>query len=183
MHRGYTRDRFLGIVERLRTRHPDMAVTTDIIVGFPGETEDDFEQTVSLCREAAFDQAYVFKYSQRRDTPAASMPDQLSEAVIEERHARLLAQVNEIASRKYADRVGRTVEILVEGPSRRNPARFEGRTRDNRIVIFEGDARHRGQLLRVQVETASAFTLYGIPELLGISEPEESGTNAATSLS
>ena len=136
-----------------------------------------------MCREAAFDQAYVFKYSQRRDTPAASMPDQLSEAGIEERHARLLAQVNEIASRKYADRVGRTVEILVEGPSRRNPARFEGRTRDNRIVIFEGDARHRGQLLRVQVETASAFTLYGIPELLGISETEEPGTNAATSLS
>lgn len=183
MHRGYTRDRFLGIVERLRTRHPDMAVTTDIIVGFPGETEEDFEQTASLCRAAAFDQAYVFKYSQRRDTPAAAMPDQLSEAAIEERHARLLTLVNEIASKKYAERIGRTVEILVEGPSRRNPARFEGRTRDNRIVIFEGDARHRGQLLKVQVETASAFTLYGIPQLVGVSDVDESVPNPVPSLS
>ncbi|MFM7215754.1 MAG: MiaB/RimO family radical SAM methylthiotransferase, partial [Verrucomicrobiota bacterium] len=183
MHRGYTRDRYLGIVERLRKRHPDMGVTTDIIVGFPGETEEDFEQTVSLCHEAAFDQAYVFKYSQRRDTPAAAMPDQLSEAAIEERHARLLTRVNEIASSKYAERVGRTVEILVEGSSRRNPSRFEGRTRDNRIVIFEGDERHRGHLLRVQIETASAFTLYGIPELAGVSDVEDSGSSDAPSLS
>ena len=181
MHRGYTRERYLSIVSRLRAAHPDMAVTTDIIVGFPGETEADFEDTVTLCQEAAFDQAYVFKYSPRRDTPAAALPDQLPEALIEERHARLLARVNEIASRKYADLVGHTVEILVEGPSRKNPARYEGRTRSNRIVVFEGDSRHVGELLDVQVERAGAFTLYGIPELRGLDdEPASAPPLAAT---
>ncbi len=170
MHRGYTRERYLSLIEQLRQVQPGIAITTDIIVGFPGETEEDFEQTISLCREVEFDQAYAFKYSPRRDTPAASMPEQLPESVIENRHARLLATINELASRKYAELVGSTVEILVEGPSRRNAARFEGRTRTNRIVIFEGDERHRGELLNIQVERAGAFTLYGIPVLTGLQD-------------
>ena len=96
MHRGYTRDRFLELVGKLRTAAPEMGVGTDIIVGFPGETESDFEETMSLCREVEFDNAFLFKYSRRRDTPAAEMPDQLPEELIEERHARLLKAVDEI---------------------------------------------------------------------------------------
>ncbi|MBL9176369.1 MAG: tRNA (N6-isopentenyl adenosine(37)-C2)-methylthiotransferase MiaB [Verrucomicrobiales bacterium] len=169
MHRGYTRDRYRGLVERLRAAHPDMGVTTDIIVGFPGETEDDFAQTLSFCEEIAFEQAYLFKYSPRRDTPAASLPDPVPQEVIEERHARLLALINRLASEKFANYVGRTVEILVEGPSRKNAARFEGRTRDNRIVIFPGSDRHLGELLPVRIERAGAFTLYGDPAIVGFS--------------
>ena len=90
--------------------------------------------------------------------------------------SRLLTRVNEIASRKYADLVGHTVEILVEGPSRKNPARYEGRTRSNRIVVFEGDSRHIGELLNVQVERAGAFTLYGIPALRGLDDEPVSAT-------
>src|SRR5262249_7281542 len=100
MHRGYTRERFLGIVEQLRRVQPRMGVTTDIIVGLPGETEADFEETLSLSRQVEFDNAFVFKYSPRRDTPAAAMPDQIPQQVIEERHARLLALINEIGARK-----------------------------------------------------------------------------------
>ena len=100
MHRGYTREKFLGIVEKLRRAKPGIGITTDIIVGFPGETEEDFEQTLSLCREVQFDNAYIFKYSQRRDTPAAEMPDQVPQDIREERNHRLLNMVNEIAARK-----------------------------------------------------------------------------------
>jgi len=180
MHRGYTRERYLALVGQLRAAHPGMAVTTDIIVGFPGETEEDFQETVSLCTAAAFDQAYLFKYSPRRDTPAAAMQDPVAPDVIEERHARLLEHINRIALDRYAALVGRTVEILVEGPSRRNPARFEGRTRDNRIVVFPGAERHRGQLLRVRIERCGSFTLYGDPAIVGLdsAEPQPAGTPA-----
>ena len=171
MHRGYTRERYLDLVRKLRATRPLMAVTTDIIVGFPGETEEDFGQTLSLCEEVAFDQAFIFKYSPRRDTPAASMPDPVPQEIIEDRHARLLALINRLASAKYQSLVGENVEILVEGPSRKNATRFEGRTRDNRIVIFPGSERHRGQLLQVRVERAGAFTLYGDPAILGFEPP------------
>src|SRR5712691_7968215 len=114
MHRGYTRERFLGIIEKLRRVQPRMGITTDIIVGFPGETDEDFELTMSLMREVEFDQAYVFKYSQRRDTPAGAMPGQLPQAVKEDRNERLLQVVNEIGARRYQGFVGERVEILVE---------------------------------------------------------------------
>ncbi len=108
MHRGYTREKFLGIVEKLRKARPGIGIYTDIIVGFPGETEEDFEQTMSLCREVEFDNAYIFKYSPRRDTPAAEMPDQVPQKIREERNHRLLELVNEIAARKYDAFIGRT---------------------------------------------------------------------------
>jgi tRNA-2-methylthio-N6-dimethylallyladenosine synthase len=168
MHRGYTRDRFVAITEKLRRVQPKIGITTDVIVGFPGETEEDFEKTVSLVREVGFDNAFVFKYSKRRDTPAAEMTDQIPTEIIEERHARLLHVVNEIASEKCRNFVGRRAEILVEGPSRRNAARLEGRTRCNKIVIFEGSDRHRGQLLDLQIERSSLFTLYGNPAILNL---------------
>ncbi|HWC58644.1 MAG TPA: tRNA (N6-isopentenyl adenosine(37)-C2)-methylthiotransferase MiaB [Verrucomicrobiae bacterium] len=166
MHRGYTRERFLGIIEKLRRAKPDIGVGTDIIVGFPGETEEDFEQTLSLAREVEFDQAYIFKYSPRRDTPAADMPGQLTTAVKEERNERLLTLVNEIAARHYEKLVGSQVQILVEGPSKKNPARMMGRTRCNKIVVFDGSERHRGQIMDVKITRAGSFTLYGDPAIL-----------------
>jgi tRNA-2-methylthio-N6-dimethylallyladenosine synthase len=110
-----------------------------------------------------FDNAYIFKYSPRRDTPAADMPEQVPQAVREERNLRLLDLVNGIAARRYEAFVGRQVQILVEGPSRKNKARFTGRTRCNKIVLFDGDSRHRGQLMDVKIERTGSFTLYGDP--------------------
>jgi tRNA-2-methylthio-N6-dimethylallyladenosine synthase len=172
MHRVYTRERFLEIVQKLRAAKPEIGVSTDIIVGFPGETEADFQETCALAREAAFDQAYLFKYSPRQGTPAASMPDQLPEEVIEDRHARLFEIINEVGRAKHSAFVGRTVQILVEGPSKKNDARMTGRTRCNKIVVFDGSDRHRGQMLELKITRASNFTLYGDPAIIGLeSEP------------
>ena len=170
MHRGYTRARFLDLIRRLRAVHPEMGITTDIIVGFPGETEADFAETLSLAREVEFDNAFVFKYSPRRDTPAAAMPDQLPEEIIEARHAQLLAVINEIAERKNKVCEGRVLQILVEGPSRKNATRLEGRTRANKIVIFEGSERHIGQVMDVRIVRAAPFTLYGDPAIMNLTE-------------
>jgi tRNA-2-methylthio-N6-dimethylallyladenosine synthase len=168
MHRGYTRERFLGIIQKLRATKPGIGITTDIIVGFPGETEEDFEQTLSLCREVEFDNAYIFKYSPRRDTPAAEMPDQVPQKIREERNRVLLQTINEIGANKYREFVGRQVQILVEGPSKKNPARMTGRTHCNKIVVFEGGERHRGQLMDVKITRAGSFTLYGDPAIVNL---------------
>jgi tRNA-2-methylthio-N6-dimethylallyladenosine synthase len=168
MHRGYTRERFLEIIRKLRAVSPGIGLTTDIIVGFPGETEDDFEQTLLLCREIEFDNAFLFKYSPRKDTPAAAMPDQLPEELIEARHARLLELVNTIGKRKYETYIGQRVQILVEGPSRKNEARMMGRTPCNKLVLFDGSERHRGQLMDVRIIRTGSFTLYGDPAIVGL---------------
>ncbi len=168
MHRGYTRERFVEIIRKLRAVRPGIGLTTDIIVGFPGETEEDFELTMSLCREVEFDNAFLFKYSPRKDTPAAAMPDQLPEELIEERHARLLELVNSIGKRKYESYIGQQVQILVEGPSRKNEARMMGRTPCNKLVLFDGSERHRGQLMDVRVTRTGSFTLYGDPAIVGL---------------
>jgi tRNA-2-methylthio-N6-dimethylallyladenosine synthase len=168
MHRGYTRERFLGIVQKLRAVKPRIGLTTDIIVGFPGETDEDLEQTLSLAREVEFDNAYLFKYSPRKDTPAAAMPDQVPVEVREERHARLLALVNELAEKKYNNFLHQRVQVLVEGPSRRNAARLQGRTRCNKIVVFEGSDRHIGQLMDLKIERVGSFTLYGDPAIVNL---------------
>jgi tRNA-2-methylthio-N6-dimethylallyladenosine synthase len=168
MHRGYTRERFFEIVEKLRRVRPNIGLTTDIIVGFPGETEADFEETLSLAREAQFDNAYIFKYSPRKDTPAAEMSEQLSQEIKEERNARLLNLVNEIAAKKYERFVGEKVQILVEGESKKNPARMAGRTRCNKIVLFDGNDRHRGQLMDLKIQRTGSFTLYGDPAIVNL---------------
>jgi len=168
MHRGYTRARFLDIIAKLRAVRPAMGITTDIIVGFPGETDVDFAETLSLVREVEFDNAFVFKYSPRRDTPAAAMPNQLPEELIEARHAELLAAVNVIAERKNKACEGSVVEILVEGPSRKNAARLEGRTRSNKSVVFEGSERHIGQVMDVKIVHAAPFTLYADPAIVNL---------------
>ncbi|MDB6122252.1 MAG: tRNA ((37)-C2)-methylthiotransferase MiaB [Pedosphaera sp.] len=168
MHRGYTRERFLSIIDKLRRVRPRMGITTDIIVGFPGEAEADFEETLSLARAVEFDNAYIFKYSPRKDTPAAEMPEQLSKEIKEERNARLLQLVNEIAARRYEHYVGEQVQILVEGESRKNSARMMGRTRTNKIVVFDGSERHHGQLMDVKINRAGSFTLYGDPAIVNL---------------
>lgn len=166
MHRGYTRQRYLDIIGRLRQRRPTMGISTDFIVGFPGETEEDFQESLALVTEAAFDQAYLFKYSSRQNTPAATMPDQVPQEVREERNQRLLELVNQIGAGKFAAHVGQTMQILVEGPSKKNAARLMGRTRCNKIVVFEGSERHRGQLMDVNIVRTGSFTLYGDPAII-----------------
>lgn len=168
MHRGYTRERFLEIVQRLREVRPGMGLTTDIIVGFPGETEEDYLETESLVREAAFDNAFIFRYSPRRDTPAASLPDQLPDEIKEERNQRLLALIEKVGGQRYEGCVGKRMEILVEGPSKRNAARLMGRTRCNRIVIFDGSERHHGQVMDVQITRYGSYTLYGDPAIVNL---------------
>lgn len=168
MNRGYTRESYLQIIEKLRAARPGLAITTDVIVGFPGETVEDFEQSAALMREVEFDQAYIFKYSTRRNTPAAEMPDQLPEEVKEERNRVLLDILDTRLLRKNEALVGQTVEILVEGPSNRKPYRMFGRTRTNKGVVFDGSERHKGQLLPVRIERATVVTLYGDPAIHNI---------------
>jgi tRNA-2-methylthio-N6-dimethylallyladenosine synthase len=168
MHRGYTRERFATIIEKLREAKPNIGITTDIIVGFPGETDADFEQTLDLCRQVRFDNAYIFKYSERRDTPAALMPDQVPQAVREARNAALLEVINGIGREKYDAYIGQTVEILVEGPSKKNAARLTGRTRCNKIVLFEGADRHLGHLVDLKITRTGSFTLYGDPAIINL---------------
>ena len=170
MHRGYSRERFLGIIQKLRAVRPHMGITTDFIVGFPGETEEDFEQTLSLVGESGFDNAFIFRYSPRKDTPAATMPNQLPEEAKEERNHRLLEVMNAQGARRYQALVGQRRQILVEGPSKKNPARLMGRTRCNKIVVFEGADRHRGQLLDVKITRTGSFTLYGDPAVVNLDD-------------
>lgn len=168
MHRSYTRERYFEIIRKLRAARSGMGITSDIIVGFPGETEADFAETLALCREVEFDNAYLFKYSPRKDTPAAAMPDQIPEELIEERHAWLLETINEIGKRKYDAFVGQRPQILVEGPSKKNSARMTGRTRCNKIVLFDGAERHRGALMDVRITRTGSFTLYGDPAIVNL---------------
>jgi tRNA-2-methylthio-N6-dimethylallyladenosine synthase len=166
MHRAYTREKYLRLIEKLRSAQPRIAFTTDVIVGFPGETDDDFQQTCHLIREVAFDNAFIFRYSPRRDTPAATMEKQLSEAVKMERNQHLLSILDEIAAERVKSLLGHEDEILVEGESRTNPNRFQGRTRTNRLVLIDANERWRGQLLPVRLTESTGFTYYAEPVLL-----------------
>ena len=166
MHRGYTAAKYLTLVEKLRAARPDIALTTDLIAGFPGETDADHAATRALVERVAFDNAFVFKYSPRRDTPAAEMAEQVPEPVKEARNADLLAVVDFHAKRKCEALVGQRIAILCEGPSKTNAARLMGRTPGNKIVIFDGSERHLGELFDVQIERSSGFTLYGTPAIL-----------------
>jgi tRNA-2-methylthio-N6-dimethylallyladenosine synthase len=160
MRRGYTVDKYRELVRRLRAARPDIAITTDIIVGFPGETEEEFEQTLSLTRELAFDNAFVFRYSKRKDTPAAEMEQQVPEEEKERRNQELLRVVNQLMRSKLEALVGKEVEVLCEGPSKTNPERLCGRTRTNKIAVFEGNPRLVGEIFPVRVTRASESTLY-----------------------
>ena len=163
MHRTYTAEKYADLVRQVRDARKGIALTTDIIVGFPGETEDDFNQTCALVEEIKFDNAFVFRYSPRRDTPAAGMADQVDERIKERRNHHLLEIVNESARRINEFLVGRTLEVLCEGPSKTNRSRLMGRTRTNKIVLFEGPEEFVGVLVDVRIERATGFSLYGTP--------------------
>jgi tRNA-2-methylthio-N6-dimethylallyladenosine synthase len=163
MHRTYTAEKYVDLVDRIRQARQGIAITTDVIVGFPGETESDFEQTRELVGQIQFDNAFVFRYSPRRDTPAAEMSDQIDESVKAERNRDLLRVVNESARCAGERLVGRDVEVLCEGPSKTNPARLMGRTGANKIVVFEGGDELVGEIVDVRVQQALGFSLYGTP--------------------
>src|SRR6476619_500648 len=160
MRRTYSRERYMSLVERLRSAVPDLALGTDIIVGFPGETEPDFEHTLEVVEEVEFDSAFTFVYSPRAGTEAAAMPDQVPEDVKRERMERLVEVVQRAAAGRNADRVGRVEEVLVEGPSRTDPLLLRGRTRRNTTVNFTGTA-VAGDLVEVGIESATSTTLKG----------------------
>ena len=162
MRRPYKNAKFIEICEKMLAARPGLALTTDIIVGFPGETEEDFLATVATVEHLQFDNAFVFRYSPRRNTPAAEMPDQLTEPEKESRNQRLLEVVNRIAIAKNAALVGTRQQVLCEGPSKTNASRLAGRTPQNKIVIFDGDARLlTGKLLDIQIEESGGFSLFG----------------------
>jgi tRNA-2-methylthio-N6-dimethylallyladenosine synthase len=163
MHRTYTAEKYVDLVRRVRDARKGIAITTDIIVGFPGETEDDYQQTRALVEEIKFDNAFVFRYSPRRDTPAAEMTDQIDEKIKERRNHDLLEIVNESAHSINERLIGRTLEVLCEGPSKTNPSRLMGRTRTNKIVVFDSDDELVGGLVDVQIERATGFSLFGRP--------------------
>jgi len=165
MHRAYTAEKYLDLVRRIRSARDGIAITTDIIVGFPGETADDYKRTRDLVEEIQFDNAFVFRYSPRSHTPAAEMPDQIDEHIKEERNQDLLRVVNESTHRSCEHLVGRTVEVLCEGPSKTNATRLMGRTRTNKIVVFEGDNDLIGEVVNLKVQHANGFSLYGVPLL------------------
>jgi tRNA-2-methylthio-N6-dimethylallyladenosine synthase len=160
MRRTYSRDRYLRLVGELRGAIPDLALTTDLIVGFPGETEAEFEETVSAVEEVGYDSAFTFVYSPRQGTEAAGLPGQIPEDVKRERIERLVDVVQRVAESRNRERVGRVEEVLVEGPSRTDPSFLRGRTRRNTTVNFAGNA-DPGELVRVTVENATSTTLKG----------------------
>ncbi len=160
MRRTYSRERFVKLADDLRTAIPDLALTTDIIVGFPGETEADFRETLDVVEEIRFDGAFTFIYSPRHGTEAATMPDQVPEEVRHERLERLVDVVQRIAHERNQERIGRVEEVLVEGPSRTDPALLRGRTRRNTTVNFAGSAQP-GDLVGVRIEAATSTTLRG----------------------
>jgi tRNA-2-methylthio-N6-dimethylallyladenosine synthase len=160
MRRTYSRDRYLRLVDELRAAIPDLALTTDLIVGFPGETGRDFEETLEVVEEVAYDGAFTFVYSPRQGTEAAAMPGQIAEETKRERIERLVELVQRVAEARNRERVGRIEQVLVEGPSRTDPTLLRGRTRRNVTVNFAG-ASAPGDLVDVRIEGATSTTLKG----------------------
>jgi tRNA-2-methylthio-N6-dimethylallyladenosine synthase len=165
MRRTYTRERYLDRVAMIREHVPDCALTTDIIVGFPGETEADFEQTVELADAVGYDGAFTFIYSPRRGTEAAGLPDQVPHEVKVERLQRLVEVVQRRAHERASRFVGRTLDVLVEGPSRTDPSRLRGRSRHNKVVNFTGLGAP-GELVDVEILDATSQTLSGQESIL-----------------
>jgi len=160
MRRTYSSERYIALAERLRAAVPDLALGTDIIVGFPGETDEDFAQTLAVVEEVRYDSAFTFIYSPRAGTEAAAMADQVPDDVKHERLERLVEVVQRIAAERNAERVGRVEEVLVEGASRTDPTLLRGRTRRNTTVNFGGSAQP-GDLVPVTIDAATSTTLRG----------------------
>jgi len=162
MHRGYTREDYLHLVDGIRAAVPGASITTDIMVGFPGETEEDFQDTLDLVRRVQFDQAFTFVYNPRKGTPAARMPDQVPAEVKSRRIQELIAVQKEISLAKNRAEQGRVHEILVEGPSETDAARLAGRTRTNKTVVFEGAPAYIGTLVPVEIIEGKLTHLVGV---------------------
>ena len=163
MHRIYTAEKYAQLVGKIRAARPGIAITTDIIVGFPGETDSDYKATRDLVEQLQFDNGFVFRYSPRRETPAATMLDQIDESIKEARNQDLLGIINASARCANERLVGTPVEVLCEGPSKTNPARLMGRTRTNKVVVFEAEENRIGKIFDVAIERANGFSLYGQP--------------------
>ena len=161
MRRTYGRDRYLALVEKLRAAIPDLALTTDIIVGFPGETDADFRETLEVVEDVGYDGAFTFVFSPRQGTEAATMRDQVPDDVKQERIEELVDVVQRLAASRNRERIGRVEEVLVEGPSRTDPSLLRGRTRRNTTVNFAGTGAP-GDLVGVRIEDASSTTLRGV---------------------
>jgi len=161
MNRKYTKEDYINLVSKVKENIPDITLTTDIIVGFPGETEEDFKDTLDILEKVRFDNAYTFLYSKRTGTPAAKMEDQVPEEVKKDRFQRLLATQNRISKELNDIFLGKTVEVLVEGVSKTNDEIFTGRTRGNKVVNFQGDASLIGQLVNVRIDTVKTWSLEG----------------------
>ncbi len=164
MRRPYKNAKFVEICNKMKAARKDLAITTDVIVGYPGETEEDYLMTKETMREIGFDNAFIFRYSIRKNTPAGDMEDQIAETVKEERNQDLLKLVNQMAIDKNDSLVGTTQEILCTGLSKTKSDTLSGRTSQNKIVIFEGNAeRMAGKILKVKIQRSTGFTLYGTP--------------------
>ncbi|MDH3067592.1 tRNA (N6-isopentenyl adenosine(37)-C2)-methylthiotransferase MiaB [Akkermansia sp. N21169] len=161
MRRPYRNEAYMELCEKMRAARPDLAITTDIIVGFPGETEEDYLETRRAVERIRYDNAFIFRYSPRRGTPAAEMDGQLPERVKEARNQDLLAVVNAIAVERNNALVGTEQEVLVEGPSKTNRERLTGRTSQNKPVILDGLSAMIGEIVPVKIEESTGFTLYG----------------------
>ncbi len=162
MNRQYTAEKYLEIVGKLKAKIPDITFSTDIIVGFPGETQDDFNATREVMNEVAFDNAFIFKYSPRTGTPAAKMDDQVPKEVKEERNQILLTDLKERTKDHNVAYIGKTVEVLAEGPSKRNAARWSGRTSNAKMTIFEPTANIKpGDIVTVKINRSTSVSLFG----------------------
>lgn len=167
MNRHYDRDMYLDLVRRIKAKIPGVALSTDIIVGFPGESEEDFQETLSLVKEVEYDSAFTFIYSKRKGTPAFELEEQISDEVKHERFNRLVEAVNSCSIKKNLEYVGRTVEVLVEGLSKNNESTVTGRTRTGKLVNFSGGTDLVGRLVNVKIIKANSFSLVGEEIKLG----------------
>jgi tRNA-2-methylthio-N6-dimethylallyladenosine synthase len=161
MNRHYDRATYLELIRYMREKMPEVCISTDIIVGFPGETEADFEDTLSIVKEVGYDMMYSFIYSKRTGTPAAEMPDQIPAQITGERFARLIETQNAISLTRNLPYENKTVRVLVDGRSKNNPDKFSGRTEGNKIVLFDGDDSMTGTFVSVRVDEAQTFALKG----------------------
>ncbi|MDP0488614.1 MAG: tRNA (N6-isopentenyl adenosine(37)-C2)-methylthiotransferase MiaB [Fusobacterium sp. JB021] len=161
MNRGYTKEQYLALVKKLKDRIPDVAITTDIIVGFPGETDEEFEDTLDVVRQAKYDTAFMFMYSIRTGTKAAEMEGQIEDKVKKERLQKLIALQTEISGETSQGYQGKIERVLVEGPSRKNKEMLSSRTSSNKVVLFKGDSSLRGKFVNVKINECRTWTLYG----------------------
>ncbi|KAF0193795.1 MAG: bifunctional enzyme involved in thiolation and methylation of tRNA [Bacillota bacterium] len=161
MNRGYTREHYLSLVRKIREVLPNASISTDFIVGFPGETEQDFEDTLSLVKEVRYDSAYTFSYSARTGTPAAGLEDQLSEGEKSERLGRLIEAVTATTFERNLPLQHQVLEVLVEGPSKKDPSKLTGRTRTNKLVHFVGEKELVGKLVDVKITKVQTWSLIG----------------------